>query len=246
MYGHLILDASKTGRKGLLTQEQVCGMTLASMTLPTPPELRERVLLRRLYRSAVRLWEQGVNRVLVDREFPHVLWPVLQRAGLHPADTAPLCQEAAPALILALLARRGRVPAKAAVCLCGSSAAGSVQNTALALAPLVGRLVIDCPYRGGDLARQLNRAYGLPLTEPGSIPADVTAVFTADRPHIPADLRLCGRTPDLAGLFLVPARGNLPPELEALPLLAALRERGLCSSSDIAVYDPQRESGQTL
>lgn len=240
MYGHLVLDAAGTGRRGAASQERVCGMALACMSVPAPPGLRERVLLRRLYRAGVRLWEQGVNRVLVDREFPHTLWPVLERAGLRPVEPESLCQEAAPALLLALLARRGLPPARAAVCLCAGCAAGPVQSAALALAPRVGRLVIDCPLRGGELARWLNREYGLPLVEPGTIPADVTAVFTPERRETPAQLQLYGPAPRLAGLCLAPAQGELPPRFEALPLLAALRESGLLAPGDIAVRDPLR------
>lgn len=241
MYGHLILDPAGTGKRALLCEERVLGMAVLCAEVPTPPGLREKVLCRRLYRAAVRLWEQGVNRVLVDREFPHTLWPILRRAGLHPIDPVPLCQEAAPALILALLARRGLDPARSTVCLCGSSAAGPVQNAALTLAPLVSRLVIDCPCRGGDLARRLNLVFGLPLTEPGSIPPDVTAVFAPERIQVPAQLQLYGPSPELAGLCLAPIRGPLPPRFQALPLLAALRESGLLSASEITVYDSRRE-----
>lgn len=226
MYGHLVLDSAGTGRRSLLSEEQVLGMALLRINVPAPPGLREKALYRRLRRAGTRLWEGGVNRVLVDREFPHALWPVLERAGLRRVETEGLCQESAQALVLALLARRGVPLPRAAVCLSGSSALGPVQTTALALAPLVGRLIIDCPIRGGELAQWLKREYGLPLVEPGSMAAHVTAAFAPERSGVPADLRLYGRTPDLAGLLLVPAEGELPPEFEALPLLAALRERG--------------------
>lgn len=241
MYGHLVLDPAGTGKRALLYEERVVGMAVLCAQVPAPTGLREKVLCRRLHWAAVRLWEQGVNRVLVDREFPHTLWPILRRAGLHPIDPAPLCQEAAPALILALLARRSLDPARSTVCLCGSFAAGPVQNAALALAPLVSRLVIDCPGRGGDLARRLNLAFGLPLTEPGSIPPDVTAVFAPERAQVPAQLQLYGPSPQLAGLCLVSTRGSLPPRFQALPLLTALRESGRLSASEVAVYDPRRE-----
>lgn len=233
MYAHLVLDETGTGRRGRLCEERVLGMALARMEVPAPPGLREKTLHRRLHRAANRLWEQGVNQVLVDREFPHVLWPILEESGLRRVEPEGLCQEAAPALVLALLARWGHAPARAAVCLSGSCALGPVQAAALALAPLVGRLIIDCPARGGELARWLRREYGLPLVEPGSMAADVTAAFAPERSGIPADLRLYGRVPHLAGLLLVPAEGELPPAFEALPLLAALRERGLAPPLDV-------------
>lgn len=226
MYGHLILDPEGAGRYTLLEEERVLGMALLRAAVPAPPALKEKQLVQRLYRAAVRLREQGVGRVLVDQEFPHVLWPVLKDAGLRRVEPESLCQEYVQALVLALLARRGVPPSRAAVCLSGSSALGPVQAAALALAPLVGRLIIDCPCRGGELARWLRREYGLPLTEPGSMLTDVTAAFTSERLRFPADLRLCGPAPELAGLRLEPEKGTLPEGFVPLPLLAALWECG--------------------
>lgn len=225
MYGHFILDAAGAGRRSVLSGERVRGMVLLRVQVPAPPRLREKALRRRVRRAGEQLWEQGVNRVLVDSSFPDGLWEPLRQAGLAPVEVETLCREAAEPLVLALLEQRGTDPAKAAVCLRGGYALGAVQNAAVALARRVGRLIIDCPGRGQDLALWLRQEYGLPLVEPGSMEPDVTAAFSPERGE-GADLRLYGYTPDLGGLRLLPAEGELPPEFEPLPLLAALREGG--------------------
>lgn len=232
MLGHLVLDKAGRGWRCRLEGENVWGMPLLRAVVPAPPDLREKTLLRRVRRAGERLWEHGVNRVLADAGFPPALWEVLRRAGLAPVETGTLCREAAEPLVLALLERRGLDPAKATVCLQGDCALGAVQNAAEALAKRVGRLVIDCPGRGEALARWLHREYGLPIVEHGSVCPTLTAAFSAERGE-GSDLRLCGPDPDLGGLRLVPAQGELPPPFDPLPLLAALREGGYLSREDL-------------
>lgn len=233
MVGHVVLDRDGRGRRSRLEEERVLGLALVRAVVPAPPDLGEKALLRRVYRAGEKLWEQGVNRVLVGKDFPQALWGPLRRAGLAPADVEPLCREAAAPLVLALLERRGLDPAKAAVCLTGSCALGEVQNTAETLAQYVGTLVIDCPGRGEALAQWLHQEYGLPLMEPGSLRPDVTTAFAPERAE-GADLVLCGPHPDLGGLELVPAEGTLPEGFTTLPLLAVLRESGCLRREEIA------------
>lgn len=235
MYGHLVLEEGARGRRSVLTAGEVMGMPLLQAQVPAPPGLREKVLHRRLRRAGKRLWEQGVDWALVGPEFPHALWPVLERAGVRQVEVERLCQEAAEPLVMALLARRGADPARAVVCLSGEHALGTVQTTAAALARRVGRLIIDCPRQGTELARWLRREYGLPLVEPGTLRPDVTAAFAPERGGTRAELRLYGRTPDLGGLVLGPAEGALPEGFAPLPLLAALREHGRLRQEEVRV-----------
>lgn len=232
MYGHLLLDEELRGRRCAIEGERVRGMPLLLARVPAPPGVKEKVLLCRLRHAGERLWEQGVNRVLVAADFPHALWTPLAQAGLAPVEAETLCREAAEPLVLALLARRGLDPARTTVCLAGGQALGAVQNAAAALAARVGRLVIDCPGQGAALARWLRREYGLPLMEPGSVRADVTAAFSPERGE-GADLRLYGPVPDLGGLRLEPTDGPLPEDFAPLPLLAALRECGCLRREEV-------------
>lgn len=211
-------------------------MALLAVKVPAPE--KRKTLRRRMYRAGERLWERGVNRVLVDKDFPPALWEPLAEAGLSGVEVETLCQSAAEGLILAALARRGIDPARATVCLRGYHAAGAIQQAALGLARRVNRLVIDCPGRGEALALWLSREYGLPLMEPGVIQADVTADFSAGRERAPADLRLYGSTPDLGGLALRPRGWSLPPEIEPLPLLAALRDCGRLGEVEVVEEPP--------
>lgn len=232
MYGYLVLRQGVKGRRCALGGGRVLGMALVRAEVPVPPGLRERALLRRVRKAGERLWEQGVNRVLTAEDFPPALWEPLGRAGLAPVEVEALCREEAEPLVLALLAARNIPPRGAVVCLSGGYALGAVQNAAEALARRVGRIVIDCPGRGEELARWLSREYGLPQIEPGTVRPDVTAAFSPERGE-GADLRLYGREPDLGGLRLLPAGRALPEGYAPLPLLAALRECGCLGRDEL-------------
>lgn len=232
MVGHLVLDREKKGWRSHLEREAALGLPLLRAAVPAPPGLREKALSRRVYRAGEKLWEQGVNRVLVDADFPPALWGPLREAGLAPMETETLCREAAEPLTLALLERMGLDPAKATVCLAGSCALGAVQNAAEALARRVGRLVIDCPGRGSVLPLWLHQEFGLPLIEPGSVRPDVTVAFSQEKEE-GAALRLYGVEPGLGGLRLVPAEGGLPEGFDPLPLMAALRENGCLRREEV-------------
>lgn len=227
MLGHLVTDRDGRGWRCRLEEERVLGLNILRAVVPAPPKLREGALSRRVYRAGERLWEQGVNRVLVEEAFPPALWGPLRRAGLAPVETETLCRELAAPLVLALLDKRGLDPAKSVVCLAGSCALGAMQNAAEALSRQVGRLIIDCPGRGEVLSLWLHQEYGLPLMEPGSVPPDVTVSFS---PEKEADLLLCGPVPNLGGLRLALRAGTLPEGFATLPLLAALRENGCLES----------------
>lgn len=225
MLGHLVVNRTGRGWRCRLEEERVLGLNILQAVVPAPPELREKVLRRRVYRAGERLWEQGVNRVLVQESFPPELWEPLRRAGLAPVETETLCRELAAPMVLALLERKGLDPARSVVCLAGSCALGAMQNAAEDLSRQVGTLIIDCPGRGEVLSLWLHQEYGLPLMEPGSVPPDVTVSFSPEKGE-GADLLLCGPVPSLDGLRLVPREGALPEGFDALPLLAALRESG--------------------
>lgn len=232
MLGHLVADRTGRGWRCRLEEERVLGLSVLRAAVPAPPGLREKALSRRVYRAGEKLWEQGVNRVLVGEDFPPALWGPLREAGLAPMETETLCREAAEPLTLALLGRMGLDPAKATVCLAGSCALGAVQNAAEALARQVGRLVIDCPGRGSVLTLWLHQEYGLPMIEPGSVRPDVTVAFSQEKGQ-DAALRLCGAEPDLGGLRLVPEEGTLPEGFDPLPLMAALRENGCLRREEV-------------
>lgn len=246
MLGHLVADRAGRGWRCRLEEERVLGLSMLRAVVPAPPGLREKALRRRVYRAGERLWEQGVNRVLVQEGFPPELWELLRRAGLAPVETETLCRELTAPLVLALLERKGLDPAKSVVCLAGSCALGAMQNAAEDLSRQVGKLIIDCPGRGKVLSLWLHQEYGLPLMEPGSVPPDVTVSFSPEKGE-GADLLLCSPAPGLGGLRLVPREGDLPEGFDSLPLLAALRESGCLEREAIqAVFCPLTEAEKRL
>lgn len=239
MYGHFMIQEERVGWRPVLTQEEVFQLPLLRVEVPVRPYFGEGIFRRRVYRAAERLWEEGINRVLVPREFPHCLWKPLQHAGLQPVEVEPFCQAAAVKLILKELLRRGKTPARSTVCLSGSSAGGALQRTAEELAPSVGRLVIDAGAQGAALTDWLGREFGLPRIEPGAVRPDLTAAFAPEREGTRADLRLYGPMPDLGALRLTAAERSLPKDIAPLPLLAVLWESGRLSQREIrAIVSP--------
>ena len=81
-----MIQEERVGWRPVLTQEEVFQLPLLRVEVAVRPYFGEGIFRRRVYRAAERLWEEGINRVLVPREFPHCLWKPLQHAGLQPVE----------------------------------------------------------------------------------------------------------------------------------------------------------------
>lgn len=235
MYGHLLLQEGAPGRRPVLEMTEIRGMGLLQTQVPVREGEGLRAIERRVLRAGRRLWEEGVNRVLVSSQFPHALWRPLERAGLRQVECAPLCRQMAAPLALAALARRRKAPGRAVVCLSGGHAMPELEQAAIRLAQQVGTLVIDVPGWGGALARWLHREFGIPLVEPGAVPIDLTVAFGEGGA---GELQLWG-CPRLDGLRLEPAEPFFGGEFAPLPLLSALWECGRLDLEELRVMAPE-------
>lgn len=206
-----------------LTPAQILGYPLAEVSLPPGNEER------RLRQGGRLLLRHGIRRVvtapgLASRE-------TLEALGLALVDPLPLCLSKAGDMVRFLLRE---VPLRERrVALRGEAVSGPAWELAHALCPETGGLLLDFDRGGEDLARSLRSGYGAAPLPFGQALPQVTVEFSPRGSPSGRTLRLWG-SPDLAGLTLVPP-GPLPPDLEALPLLALLWEAGRIRKEKIPV-----------
>lgn len=185
----------------------------------------------RVDRAARLLYRRGVRRILPLRDFA---WKeVVQSRGITFVDPMPLYRVKAGELALALLKRRGIVPAQACVALRGDSADGALIKTALELCPQVRQLVFDDGAEGQRIERELYLRYGAAPCPVSQARVDVSVRFGGSGAE--EELRLCGAQPALAGLHLTADIPPLPAELEFTSMLTALWQAGVLDCRDIRV-----------
>lgn len=224
MYGYLAVNHEEAGRRPVLTRRMLCGLSVLQASVSLPETLSPRRQERRIGRAAAKLWENGVNRVLLPREFP---WTDrLLRAGLLTVDTLELCRACAAQLTVEALLLRGREPERSVVALAGEKLCRAVLQAAEGLAPQVSGLKIEIPAGGRELAAWLQEEYGLPVLRSDGVRPALTVVFDEGWEGRGPALRLYGREPDLLGTELWKPGLELPEECDPMTVLAALWESG--------------------
>jgi len=184
---------------------------------------------RRQLDRAVRLLErQGVRRLLPRRESDD---PAPE--GLRWVDPAPMCRHMAAPLALAELERRGRDPRRTRIALRGRGVDQALARAARLLCPTVRELVIDAPFGGERLAKQLYWDYGVAVCPGGG--ADLSVRFGGTPEAGEEGFLLCGPRPDLGGLALTAPAVAVPEELEELPVLCALWEAGRLGEGELKI-----------
>lgn len=231
MYGYLTLDTELTGRRAVLEHRTLCGLSVLQARVPAADDPSEKRREQRIYKAAVRLWNNGVNRVLTPRGFQ---WrESLCRAGLAGIETTELCRAAAAPLAVTVLALRGREPSRSVVALAGERVSGPLFHAAEMLAKQVNCLQIDIPVGGAELAEYLHEEYGLPVLLPGTVRPALTVAFDESWQGRGTALRLWGREPELLGAEVWVPGVEVPEECDPMPLLAALRDSGMLSDSGL-------------
>lgn len=231
MYGRVIPKEGRGGRVRL-REEKICGLTVLSAEVSVGGR---REAERRLLRAGEKLRAQGVRQLLEPPDSP--FWTVLTRCGLRPVDVGELCRALAAEVTVCALRLRGWEPQRAAVTLSGERAGRHLLRAAERLTERVARVMIDVPGEGRKLAQQLLRRRGLPVLDPGAVRPALTVAFDPGQRVRGAALLLYGPRPQLLGTQIF-ARGiEVPEDCPAMPLLAALRERGLISDRDLGVME---------
>ena len=220
-------------------EESVLHLRLYRASLQRGPRTPEAILRRRVLTAGKRLRKLGVTQMVLPAEFPY--GQELARCGLRPVSTLSLRRALAADWVRWALEEKGRSPAGARVAVCAAQLTGEVVRTVTELSLRHRYVLLDLPYGGEELCRQLRREYGVSLLLGPSREqlegADALVLFDA-RTDLknPAALALYDESQPLPPVSLPPAMEEaLPPGADRGQMLAALREAGVLRPGQIAV-----------
>lgn len=245
MVGMLLWRSPREGKRQkrvLLSERTILHMRFACAEIERNEKTPEALLRRRVQTAAKRLRKQGVTRVVLPDGFG--FGEQLEKQGLRPVSTLPLRRALAGDWVRSAMAARGLTGGSAKVAVSGKQLTGEMVRTVTELALGNRYVLLDLPYGGEDLCRQLRRDYGVSLLlGPGKDQlegADVLVLFDP-REDLkcgnPVVLRLYGEEAGtMPPLVLPPAlEEQLPEGCGRGPLLAALREAGALRPGQITV-----------
>ena len=220
-------------------EENVLHLRLYRASLQRGPRTPEAILRRRVLAAGKRLRKLGVTRAVLPAGFPY--GQELARCGLRPVSTLPLRRILAADWVRWVLEEKGQSPAGARVAVCAAQLTGEVVRTVTELSLRHRYVLLDLPYGGEELCRQLRREYGVSLllgpAREQLEGADALVLFDA-RTDLknPAALALYDESQPLPPVSLPPAMEEaLPPGADRGQMLAALREAGVLRPGQIAV-----------
>ena len=248
MTGMFLWKSPETGRRGktvILTERSVLHMRFLCAEVVRGPKTPEAVARRRAAAAAKRLHKAGVVRAVLPEAFPY--GTQLEKFGIRPVDTLSMRRRLAAELVRAEGVRLGLAPGSAKVAVSSDQLTGELVRTVTELALSHRYVLLDLPYGGEDLCRQLRREYGVSLLLGPSKEqlegAEVLVLFQ-DRQDLsrknPAVLPLYeGGDMELAPLVLPPAlEERLIPGLDRPQLLSALQEAGAIRPGQITLGAP--------
>ena len=227
-------------RKAVTVEEEgVLHLRLYRASLQRGPRTPEAILRRRVLVAGKRLRKLGVTQAVLPASFP--CGQELARCGLRPVSTLPLRRILAADWVRWTLEEKGQSPAGARVAVCAAQLTGEVVRTVTELSLRHRYVLLDLPYGGEELCRQLRREYGVSLllgpAREQLEGADALVLFDA-RTDLknPAALALYDESQPLPPVSLPPAMEEaLPPGADRGQMLAALREAGVLRPGQIAV-----------
>jgi len=198
----------------------------------------EAALRRRVSAAGKRLRKQGITRAVLPADFPY--GEVLEKAGVRPVSTLSLRRALAADLVRRRLGERGMASVRVAVS--ATSLTGEVVRTVTELTLRHRYVLLDLPYGGEELCRQLRREYGVSvLLGPSREQLEgAEALVLFDRREDLADLgnalALYDESEPLPPLGVPPAlEEKLPAGADRAQLLAVLREAGSLRPGQISV-----------
>ena len=152
--------AGKREKKVALTERSVLHMRFVCAEVVRGPRTPEAVLRRRVLAAAKKLHQSGVVRAVLPEEFPFV--KELERCGIRPVSTLPLRRALAAEIVSWRLERLG-LAGGARVAVAGEQLTGELVRTVTELSLRFRYVLLDLPYGGEELGRQLRREYGVSL-----------------------------------------------------------------------------------
>ncbi|MEY8386367.1 hypothetical protein AALC17_03595 [Oscillospiraceae bacterium 38-13] len=199
------------------------------------------VLRRRVLAAGKKLRKRGVSQVVLPEAFPY--GEELAKCGLRPVSTLALRRGIAADWVRAELAAKDRPVAGARVAVTAASLTGEVVRTVTELCLRHRYVLMDLPYGGEELCRQLRREYGVSLLlgpSKDQLEGAEALVLFDSRTDLslgnPVALRLYDEKQALPSLALPPTLEEALPEgADRGQLLAVLREAGILKREQIVV-----------
>lgn len=244
MVGMLLWKEPQTGRRRrsvTVREVSILHMRFLQAEVLRGPRTPEALARRRAATALKLLRKQGVTRVLLPEAFPFEAQ--MSKCGLLPVSALPLRRELAADWTRWLLAEKGIPAAGARVAVTAAQLTGEVVRTVTELSLRHRYVLLDLPYGGEELCRQLRREYGVSLLLGPSKEqlegAEALVLFDARTDLAqgnPAVLPLYDETAPLPSLSLPPAlEERLPDGVDRPRLLAALREAGVLRPGQISL-----------
>ena len=153
-------EAGKREKRMALTERSVLHMRFACVEVVRGPKTPSAVLRRRVASAAKKLHRAGVTRAVLPPDFPFSA--ELEKYGVRPVSTLPLRRALAAETVGWRLERLG-LTAGARVAVVGEQLTGELVRTVTELCLRCRYVLLDLPYGGEELSRQLRREYGVSL-----------------------------------------------------------------------------------
>lgn len=255
MVGLLIWKEPRPGKRQrsvTIRESSLLHMRFLQAEVLRGPKTPEAVLRRRAAAAGKRLRKQGAVRLVLPEGF--AFDAQVAKCGLRPASTLALRRELAADWTRWLLAERGLSTAGARVAVTAAQLTGEVVRTVTELALRHRYVLLDLPYGGEELCRQLRREYGVSLLlgpSKDQLEGAEALVLFDQRSDLscrnPAVLPLYDESAPLPALALPPAlEEKLPEGTSRSQLLAVLRESGAVRPGQISLGGAARPDAPGL
>lgn len=215
-------------QRGVRIQERtVLGIRTLEAEILRGPRTPEAVLRRRVAGAAKKLWKRGCRQAVLPEDFPYSD----QLGQLRPVSALPLRQALAADWVRWALIRQGTAAAGARVAVCADHLTGEVVRTVTELSLRHRYVLLDLPYGGEELCRQLRREYGVSVvlrpSQEQMAAADAAALFAPRAAAGRMALAVYQEDQPLPPISLPPAlESQMPAGANREQVLALLRESG--------------------
>lgn len=223
-------------------QQGILHMRFATVEVVRSERTPEVLVRRRVQSAARRLQKAGVSKVVLPKDFSYL--QQLGKYGITPVSTLPLRRQLAAEWVQVAMEEQGLCGSSAKVAVTASQMTAELVRTVTELSLRNRYVLLEVPYGGEELGRQLRREYGVSLLlEPAAEQmeeAEALVLFD-NRPDLrrknPVVLELYqGAQSPLPPLVLPPAlEEQLPKDADRGQLLAALQEGSVIRPGQIAL-----------
>ena len=151
----------KRGRSLRVGERSILHMRFTCAEITRGPKTPEAVLRRRVSAAGKRLRKLGITRAVLPEDFAYQ--ELLERQGIRAVSTVTLRRALAADWARAVMETGALSPGNAKVAVAGSQLTGELVRTVTELSLRNRYVLLDLPYGGEELCRQLRREYGVTL-----------------------------------------------------------------------------------